>query len=174
MSTNREVDPEVVTTDSKEQVEANLLLERQDSETEKTTEPNVKVRPSKQVSEVIGSDVNLTSVGDKMAAAQVECPPCICMMGDHQRDAYLLGAPIDHSQGMEVNISQTTPQPTIASTLAATTSTTITTSTTTTTTRSTTTGAAPSPCESDLPGELCLSESCVMAAGTILTSLDRR
>jgi len=177
VSTNREVDPEAVTTDLKEHVETNLLLERQDSETEKTTEPNVKVRPSKQVSEVIGSDVNLTSVGDKMAAAQVECPPCICMMGDHQRDAYLLGAPIDHSQGMEVNISQTTPQPTIASTLAATTSTTITTSTTTTTTRSTTTtkttGAAPSPCESDLPGELCLSESCVMAAGTILTSLDR-
>merc|ERR1719458_2417007 len=95
--------------------------------------------------------------------------------GDHKRDAYLLGEPTANFQ--ERNISQTTPQPTIASTMTTSTSTT----TTTTTTTKTTTEEAPSPtqrpvgCESDLEEDkLCLSESCVMAAGTILASLDRR
>merc|ERR1719500_2682122 len=58
-----------------------------------------------------------------------------------------------------------------------TTSTTTETTSTTTTITSTTTNSPTkqaSGCESDLSaGELCLSESCVMAAGTILTSLDR-
>ena len=163
MSTNREVDPEVVPRDPKGEEEEEAKHEREASETEETTEPNVK--ESERVA---------TRVLEK---AQVECPPCICMMGDHQRDTYLLGGPTAPVQ--ERNISQTTPQPTIASTMTSTTSKTST--TTTTTTAKMTTKEAPSPthrpigCESDLEeDQLCLSESCIMAAGTILTSLDRR
>ena len=172
MSANEEALP----ADSKDQEESE---QRESSEREETTEPNVKVseKLATRVSEVMmDSEEDLTiGVGDKMEA-QVVCPPCICMMGDHQRDAYLLGDPTHQLDGVGGNIS-TTPS-TTASTMATTISTTTETTSTTTTITSTTTNSPTkqaSGCESDLSaGELCLSESCVMAAGAILTSLDRR
>ena len=165
MSANEEALP----AGSKDQEESE---QRESSEREETTEPNVKVseKLATRVSEVMmDSEEDLTiGVGDKMEA-QVVCPPCICMIGDHQRDAYLLGDPTHQLDGVRGNIS-TTPS-TTASTMA----TTISTTTTITSTATNPPTRQASGCESDLSaGELCLSESCVMAAGTILTSLDRR
>ena len=157
------------------------------------TEQKVKVT-EKPVTKARADLDTLANIGEQ-GDAQVVCPPCLCMMGDHQRDAYLLGSPTDHLLGTRANISQTKAQSTkvsslsttattttITTTASTTTTTTTTTSTTTTTTTTkattTTPQTAPSPpqraSECDLKGELCLSESCVMAAGTILTSLDRR
>ena len=99
----------------------------------------------------------------------VECPPCLCMMAEDQADRanYVLTP----WAGDNTTVATTTK-------MAASTTTTTTTSTTTTpTTTSTPTSSAPPPpvpCGGSQESDLCLSESCVMAAGTILNSMDRR
>ena len=118
-----------------------------------------------------------------------ECPPCLCLLDNHDRDNYIVDRP--------TKVKTTTPSTTVTTTTATSTSTTTTTTSTTTyitttttttiptivSTTSTTTSTIntmednittdPSSCDRTKGGDLCLSESCVMAAGTILTSMDR-
>jgi len=120
-----------------------------------------------------------------------ECPPCLCLLDNHGRDNYIVDThpPAKSSTGTTSTTSTST---TTTATYTATTTTTTTTMTTTTTTTSTTTITSTSPpniistsnteaakedlhtlCDNLDESKLCLSESCVMAAGTILTSMDR-
>ena len=132
-----------------------------------------------------------------------ECPPCLCLLDNHDRDNYIVDThpPAKSStiktsrttSSSTTSTTTTTGSPTTYTTTSTTTtSTTITTTTshtsTTTTTTITPTTVAPSninltnnstvkkdshTCDNSDEGKLCLSESCVMAAGTILTSMDR-
>ena len=184
-SQEKEVDRDNNSEALKEEQPETPANENETFQNELRTEQKVKVteKPVTKARADLDSLANIGEQGD----AQVVCPPCLCMMGDHQRDTYQLGSPTDHLLGTRANISQTEAQSTKVSSLSTTaTTTTITTTaaTTTTTTTTTTTKATTTPqtvpisqqraSECDLKGELCLSESCVMAAGTILTSLDRR
>jgi len=115
-----------------------------------------------------------------------ECPPCLCLLDHHGRDNYI----VDTHPPAKSSTS-TTSTTTTSSTTTTTAYTTTTTITTTTTTTSATTITSTSPpnissattesakedlhtiCDNLDESKLCLSESCVMAAGTILTSMDR-
>ena len=115
-----------------------------------------------------------------------ECPPCLCLLDHHGRDNYI----VDTHPPAKSSTS-TTSTTTSSSTTTTTAYTTTTTITTTTTTTSATTITSTSPpnissattetakedlhtiCDNLDESKLCLSESCVMAAGTILTSMDR-
>eukprot|EP00092_Neocalanus_flemingeri_P023165 GFUD01025119.1.p1 GENE.GFUD01025119.1~~GFUD01025119.1.p1 ORF type:complete len:953 (-),score=164.55 GFUD01025119.1:486-3344(-) len=118
-----------------------------------------------------------------------ECPPCLCLLDNHDRDNYIVDMP---TKVKTTTTIKTTTSTTITTTTSTTTSTTSTTAKTTTTTAvpttiSTTSINTPvlnttmkdsiktesSSCDRTPGGDLCLSESCVMAAGTILTSMDR-
>ena len=107
-----------------------------------------------------------------------ECPPCLCLLDNNDRDNYIHEGPSNVKTSMS-----STSTTTISTTTTTTTSTSTTTTTSTTPTPSSTTkisstenqtmNKSPSSCEQAEVGNMCLSESCVMAAGTILTSMDR-
>ena len=102
-----------------------------------------------------------------------ECPPCLCLL-DNDRDNYFV------DNGKPTPAPTTTLSTTIPTTTTTTTPTTTTTTTTTTTPPTTTTPTptttttvtpletTPSPRSQTAEGDVCLSESCVMAAGNIL------
>ena len=113
-----------------------------------------------------------------------ECPPCLCLL-DNDRDNYFVGDDT-HVKTTTTKVSttlsttsssttsttpstttSTTTHSTTSSTTASTTSSTTSTTTTSTTTESSTTARAMTP-----DGEVCLSESCIMAAGKINNILE--
>ena len=105
-----------------------------------------------------------------------ECPPCLCLL-DNDRDNYFVdnGKPTSGTTSSTTlpTTSTTAEQTTTTTTQTTTTTATPTTTTTTTTTTSTTTiplesTTTPSPRSQSADSEVCLSESCVMAAGNIL------
>eukprot|EP00090_Calanus_glacialis_P001950 TRINITY_DN11456_c0_g1_i3.p1 TRINITY_DN11456_c0_g1~~TRINITY_DN11456_c0_g1_i3.p1 ORF type:complete len:946 (-),score=146.68 TRINITY_DN11456_c0_g1_i3:85-2922(-) len=111
-----------------------------------------------------------------------ECPPCLCLLDNHDRDNYIHERPSNVKTS--TSSTSTTTTSTTTTTTTSTTTSTSTTSTTSTTPSSTTNSKisstdtqiknkSPSSCEQAEVGNMCLSESCVMAAGTILTSMDR-
>ena len=143
--------------------------------------------------------------GEEIQIETHECPPCLCLLNDHDRGNYIVDRPDKVRTTTLSTTVTTTPSTTTTTTTTTTTSTTtttttktttITTTTTTTTsttskniiintntTTSTTSKTTPTKIKTidsvatdsscDQGGDLCLSESCVMAAGTILTSMDR-
>ena len=92
-----------------------------------------------------------------------ECPPCLCLL-DNDRDNYF----VDNGQPRSTSTNLLTTPTTSTEKITSTTTTSSTTEkTTTTTTTSTTTQSS----RAQTPGgDVCLSESCVMAAGHFLTT----
>ena len=102
------------------------------------------------------TDVDNNKVEEEIQIETHDCPPCLCLL-DHDRDNYFIDSP----QQEQENVVTTT----TTTTSTTTTTTTTTTSTTTTTTSTTTTSTTSSDRVAVADGDVCLSESCVMAAG---------
>ena len=138
---------------------------------------------------VVEIDNDLDHVGEEVEREPHECPPCLCLL-DNTRDNYILHNDVN----FQTKTTQTSTTTTSTTTSTTTTSTTSSTTTTSSTASPTTTSTRPesrgggSPererereteretgreTETERDSQVCLSESCVMAAGTILSSLDR-
>ena len=100
-----------------------------------------------------------------------ECPPCLCLL-DNDRDNYFVDngkpTPAPIKTTLSTTITTTTAEQTTETTTPTTTTTTTATPSTTTTLTVTPLETTPSPRSQTAEGDVCLSESCVMAAGNIL------
>ena len=114
-----------------------------------------------------------SNVEEEIQIETHECPPCLCLL-DNDRDNYFVdnGKPTPGTTSSTTlpTTSTTVEQTTTTTTPTTTTTATPTTTTTTTTTSTTTTPSTttPSPRSQTAESEVCLSESCVMAAGNLL------